>query len=242
MLALTPDKVSRTGEPPPTPTAAQSSEHSLIKLGDLPIKLTSGGSLADGRTYYVEYVDANSFQLRGTADGAVLGLSNTGLSTRAQHYFSPVVDLQVGSGDQILRIDLPAGATVTGTQSILGPGGVSLSLTAPPVGDGLSSATSRGSGGGFVGLRNNDATVNYNPTVSAYVASSVVDAGGEVTDPAVADGSVSVTTQLTTNAMMNSKNGTGGFVGIGDADAYSNQTVYNRAYIDDGVQLSARAI
>jgi len=204
--------------------------HSLVRASDAPLKIAAasgGGALVDGRTYYVEKVNDTQFKLKLTSTSATaLTFDTTGLS--GPHAFRPVVDLTGGgTGAQALRIDLTG--AVTGTQSILGQGGVSLSVVAPATGDGLSSATSRGSGGGFVGIRANDATINYNPNVSAYIASALVDAGN-----------VSVTTQLKTNATSSTQNGTGGFVGIGDADARSNQTATNAAYIAGSVQLFAR--
>ena len=66
----------------------------------------------------------------------------------------------------------------------------------------------RGSGGGFVGANVNDATITYNPTTTAYLNASFVDS----------DGDVSVTAEAETSATASTVNGTGGFVGIGDAD------------------------
>lgn len=84
------------------------------------------GSLEDGVTYYVTNSTAGSFKLAASEGGSALSFNTSGLS--GSHFFSPAVDIDDASGEQTLRIDLPAGATTSGTDKLLGPGGVPLSV------------------------------------------------------------------------------------------------------------------
>ena len=52
--------------------------------------------------------------------------------------------------------------------------------TMPPTGDGTSSAKSTASGGGLVSVNVNDAEIDYDPTVKAYVGTSQMQAGGSI--------------------------------------------------------------
>ena len=229
VIELDPIKADRTGDPPPDAPDAAKVLHSLIAVDDQPIKLSGGGELEDGRTYYIEKIDNDNFKLCASEFGSILSLSTSGLGGSMPHSFSPVEDITTATGVQTLRINIPVGAIVSGTHSILGPGGVPLSLTSPAAGDGISAATAKGSGGGLVGINNNRATINYNPTTKAYIDASLVTAGGDV----------SVVTSSDTNASAYAKNGTGGFVASGKSRANSNQTNTNEAYIGLNVQLIA---
>ncbi len=232
VIALTPDKgPSRAGDPPaprpnPDPGAVV---HSFIKASDRPIALSGGGALQDGVTYYVKNATAGSFELSATDGGPSLAFNASGLS--GVHAFSPVVDLSAASDDHSLRIALPGGA-FSGTHTILGAGGIPLSLVTAVTGDGISSANARGSGGGFVGVNINDATATFNTTTKAYIAADIVSA----------EGAVSIVTDAKTNATASSRNGTGGFVGIGDADANSRQTSVTESYIGENVNLLAGSL
>ena len=94
--------------------------HSLIKVGDLPLALSTGGTLVDGQTYYAKGVDSTHFTIAATNGGAALSFVNvarngnsnilvsgatTTLNATARHSFTGVVDLTgTGTGDQQLRI------------------------------------------------------------------------------------------------------------------------------------------
>ena len=162
----------------------------------------------------------------------MIGLSTSGLSGSADHYFTKVsVDLGSASGSSELRIDLtgsspyaPDGTGSSTQQRLDGPGGVPLGLLNSPPGDGVSSTNSNGSGGGFVGVGDNKATTNATQNVSASVDADLVTAGGDVT--------IKSNSQTSTSA--NSKNATGGFVGVGTARADTTTTSNSSASVGSG--------
>jgi hypothetical protein len=224
-----------------------SDAHSLINVTQLPLALTTGGTLVDGRTYYVRNPTATTFELSETEAGAVLtfekvarnGTANilvngqtVALDGAAQHGFSAVVDLTSAGTlgqEQELRIDLTGTTAVPAGQMLLGPGGASLAVNARPVGDGISSATSTGSGGGAIASGTNRANVNASYNVDTYIASSLASAGGDIKVIGWSQ------TRTTTSA----KNNTGGIVGIGHADSTTEQDNFNDAYIGAGARLVA---
>jgi hypothetical protein len=207
---------------------ASHDQHSLIKATDLP--LTTGGNSMDGKTFYVIKMDDDHFQLAAMPGGGALPLGVTAGAT-GNHKIGPeAVDIDVASGDQFLRIDLSGGVDTThGPQVLEGPGGTPLNVVSPPTGDGVSSVTSNGSGGGFVGVGTNDASITENPTVNASLSASLATAGGKV----------SITGSVTTNTTASAQNGTGGFVGIGDASTHNNQSSDNEVSVGEKTRIIA---
>jgi hypothetical protein len=215
--------------------------HSFIRVGDDPLHYSNfgGGSLVDGQTYYVVASGgAGHVGLALTSGGTALTFDNpSSLRADARHTIEPTVPLTASSGTHTLRIDITGGTTstpgstaVVQPQHITGAGGIPLASLLSTSGDGLSKAQSTGSGGGFVGVGNNEANVTTSPNVSAHISTD-----GLIT--AVAD--VSITTLARTNSASSSRNDTGGFVGISGANARVNGTVTSDAYIDEDVRLVA---
>jgi hypothetical protein len=148
-----------------TPTAPPSTASSAP--GDAAI-----GGLVDGQTYYAIVASGNttSFQVASQKNGTPINLNTSNLTGGTTHWFGPQsIDLSESSGTQQLRINL-TGDSGSGTQTIVGPGGISLAMLAPPPGDGVSTASSTGSGGGFVGVNENSANATASADVSAYIA------------------------------------------------------------------------
>ena len=231
IIALTPQKNPAPPQPsgPPNPNPGNT-VHTLLKPGDRPIKIASGGStsrLVDGRTYYVRNVVGNTFQLSEGPSSAILTFDSSGLNAGTFHGLSKTVDIDASSGDQALRIDV-SGSLPAGTHQLTGPGGVPLNVISPPVGDGVTSAVSTGSGGGLVGIGANTANVTENPEVEAHIDAALITAG-----------SVSVSSNSHTNITTSSKNTSGGLVGYGHADSTIDSYNRNEAWINDGSRVIA---
>ncbi|MBK5565795.1 LEPR-XLL domain-containing protein [Ensifer sp. SSB1] len=217
-----------------TPNKAKTADdiHSLINAKNLPI-----GGLEDGKTYYVRGVSGpgdDTFELWDAPTGGTqMTLTPTGLSGPYANHRIGALAVDISSdaaSEQQLRIDINNAVTsVAGGQFLFGPGRVSLSEIAPQSGDGVSSAYSKGSGGGFVGVNGNDANITSNPNVTATISATLVTTSGDV----------SITTSATTNTTAHAVNGTGGFVAVGDADANSYQDVNSVASVGDGTRIVA---
>jgi hypothetical protein len=230
-LTLDSDNIVTAGVFTKTIAADKGAVHSLVKTGDLPMQYSSDGVNffnADGRTFYVINPDNNdTFQLALAPSGSALTLSGPSSPT-SNHKIGPEsVDLlSPATGTQWIRMDITG--NVSGAK-LTGPGGISLSVLSPPIGDGVSSATAKGSGGGFVGVNINDGTITDNPTVDAYVQAGLAHAAGNV----------AITTSSVTNATASGANGTGGFVGVGGSSATSDQTNKSEAWVANGTRIIA---
>ena len=188
------------------------------------------GGLQDGTTYYVINRTAASFQLAATPSGTALNLSATGVGTSTQFSIgSDHIYLGAASGTQ-MALTIKLGSLPTaGTPTLLGPGGVPLASLAQAPGDGVSSVSSKGAGGGLFSTFGNQASVTENPTVSAYLDSAV---------KLNAAGNVSITTQSMTSTNASAQNGSGGFIAFGDAGALSSVTSSNQVYVGSNAQLT----
>ena len=210
-----------------TPNKNDADVHSLIRLADLPI-----GGLVDGKTYYVDLQagnEANEFGLSETPGGARVSLTPTSLTGVTNHLIDArAEDITAGSGEHDLRIDI-TGSSISGTQNILGPGGVSLSLIAPQSGDGISSSTVKGSSGAIIGVQKNAANLTAKPTVTADITATLVRAGDNVT----------VSTYAQTNTTTSATNGSGGFVAVGNTDAIVSSDLTSNASVGDGTTIVA---
>jgi len=159
------------------------------------------------------------------------------------HYIgSQAIDLdQTGSNNFYdLRIDVTANTGQT-NDVINAPGGLSLAVVAPQTGDGQSSSTSKGSGGGIISGSTNTATMTSTPTVSASVLATLVSAGGDLT---IESDAFTKTTAYATN-------GSGGFVAVGratvnhnsgDGDLTSTASIGNNTQLIAGGDLSVKSM
>jgi hypothetical protein len=218
VVALTPD----------TSTAGASVVH---QLSEAPIS-----PLTTGNTYYVTNVNsaAGTFQLASSPTDATNGVGMTlntgGIGANTVFQVGPQgIPITSSSGTQELVIVLGPSSTVSGTQRLLGPGGASLSLVFPTVGDGISTGSTHGNAGGFVGEAHNVTTVTASPTVSAAVNGPLLTAGGNI----------SVTSTSNINAAAHGDNGAVGFIGIGTAVTTNNETNSNDASVGTGTMIDA---
>ena len=184
------------------PDKDDQSTHSVIDVRDLPI-----AGLEDGHTYYVVGTGSSaltSFQLEDAAGNVITISGAVGSRT---HYIGPQgIDITTSSGRHELRQDIDAGATLSGTtQQLLGPGAVPLGSLSPPAGDGVSSASSRGSSGGFVGSGRNSADVVVTMDVDVDIEADLITAGSDIVVFSVSH----------TSSSGSSRNGSGGAIAIG---------------------------
>ena len=215
---------------PPVPVAlepkaiAASVQHSLRLPGEVPIP-----GLADGRTYYVTNVAGSSFQLSATAGGSAINLDATGV-TGSHAIGVEGLDLNPAgaSAQHTLRFDLNA-IVATGTAHRLVGAGGALGF-ANPSSDGVPTASSAGSAGGFVGVKGTEATTKVRPVVSAYVNDdAAITAGSNVT----------ILSRDVTNAAALARNNTAGFVAIGAGDSTAEIDAQNTAFVGKRAKIQA---
>ena len=128
--------------------------------------------------------------------------------------------LHTASGGQQVYERL-TGSLPSATERLMAADGSSIRAAAPPPGDGKTSASARGGGGGGVEVSIPSASATINPTVKAYIASTTVTVGGDVT----------VTSGVTTNVTASTDNGSGGFIAVSDVESSINGTDNNSAFI-----------
>ena len=222
ILALTPIKAT---------IADRNVTHTFINVAELPI-----GGLTSDQSYYVVNASGSGFGLSLTKGGSAIPLSTVGLSpgSMTQQIGPQGIDLSAlngVSGTLELHIQLTSSVidTSKGPQMFLGPGGVSLGVLAPPPGNGISTATSQGSGGGFVGVNSNMSTVTETLNVSASDSATILTAGGNV----------AITTDSMTSSANSTTNGTGGFVAVGRSDAVATVTNNNAASVGANATIVA---
>lgn len=216
-------------EPFTDTTADQRVVHTLSR------ELDAGG-LIDGQTYYVNRLNADQFQLETSPGAGAVTLGLFGNGSSAVHTIgSEGVDLSPSSGDHRLVVNLTS--QPTGAHRLLGPGGSSLRLNRASSGDGVSTATARGSSGKIIGVEVNLAKATGSSTVQAYVAgntasgpgASVLSAGGDIT--------IQSTSKLNLSSQIN--NGSGGFVAVGYSQANTDSDQENSAYVGDNAVVTA---
>ncbi len=222
------------------PNKTDGSMHSVVLARNAPIH-----GLVSGQTYYIINVTKSSYQLASTPGGAAITLGTTGLNGSTTHWVgTQSIDLgetESGTTHQfrinLTTVTLPDGTTTTlpggtlpdGTTHhwITGQGGVDLAELVAPPGDTVSTANSKGSGGGVYGESKNESNSNADATVTAYIASGSLRVTGDI----------SVLAASETNARANTTNSTGGFVGIGRSWATTDQTSTTYAYIAAGTNI-----
>ena len=116
-------------------------------------------------------------------------------------------------------------------QRLMGPEDVSLRVIAPPPGNGISQSSGRGGGGGVISSGNPNASTPITHTVNASVGGLIVRAGRDIVISALSHAA----------GTAYAASGSGGIVGVGDADARVEFANTNRAFvgIDDGGGIDA---
>jgi len=181
--------------------------HSIARSSERPI-----AGLVDGQTYYVLGVDANSFRLALTPGGSAIDIDATGV-TGPHTLGTEGVDIAPASGRHIVAVDLTSAPG--GTHRLSGAGGA-LGLIDAPSGDGIATASARGSGGGFIGIKGTDARVMSDVVVNTFVGDrAALDAGGDII----------FTSFSASNGSTIAKNRQGGVLAIGVGEATAD--VYN---------------
>ena len=208
---------------------------SLIRVTDLPLPLSGGGTLTSSTTYYVVNPtnDPNNFKLATSKGGTPLTFNPGAVSGSASYLIGPEgVDLsgfKGQSGTFGLIINLPSAVVDSQHGGKLIRGVVPGSISFPTAGSGISSIVAQGSGGGFIGVNGNESTLNQTQTVSAFVSSTMLTAGTDV----------SITTNSTPASNLSATNATGGAVAVGRTDVTSTTTNSNQAYVGPGTLISA---
>ncbi|MEL6550929.1 MAG: hypothetical protein AAFQ54_11870 [Pseudomonadota bacterium] len=226
VIALNPDK---DDDGPGGADMADASTHTLTLFENAPI-----GPLVDGQVYYVVAESGTQVRLAETPGGAVLSFTIPPTDGNAHRLGVLGIDLTATSANEFyeLRIDVQGG--LNGANDRLnGPGGVSLAIIAPQAGDGTSSVTVKGSGGGIVSVGTNTGTLKVAPKVTADVSAALVNAGQDVT--------ISSTSGLDVTG--NATNGNGGLVAVGntkiDIDSTDNGRAKAETIIGAGTQIVA---
>ena len=108
-----------------------------------------------------------------------------------------------------------------GSQILYGPGDISLRVIAPPAGDGTSSVSAKGGGGGAFAIGFPSSSISATPSVTANIGADLVVSGDDVDVKSFAQGKVSSYTE----------NAGGGFIQVGTTDASAKFAAANRAFI-----------
>lgn len=182
------------------------------------------GNLENGRTYTV--INAGADGNGGTNDFQLSldGVNAVGLSEFERSGTFALgragLDLASASGKQELVIDMVGGS---GQHMLMGPGAVSLRVSSPPAGDGTSSVTAKGGGGGVGAFGFPTSKIVEVATVQANIGSDLVESGGSVIVDSFAQGKVTAYTS----------NGGGGVIQVGETDATARYSAVNDAFIGD---------
>ena len=161
--------------------------------------------LTNGNRYYVTNLSGDSFQLSNVAGGPPIVL-DASASSGTPKFGALGLDLQYGSGDAQLVLDLSSAGS--GTQTLVAPDGGPLEGLAPVALLGKSSSRARGGSAGAIEVTVPTALLTIRPTVSTTLSeNATINAGSNVSLLSNAK-SVSV-------ASANSKGA--GFVSVGSA-------------------------
>ncbi|TVS20477.1 MAG: hypothetical protein EA424_03780, partial [Planctomycetaceae bacterium] len=196
-------------------TAAENSENitlSLRRVTDQAI-----GGLEYGRTYYVQFVDANKFQLldkKGdptliTLDPFVPG-SNTVRLAGGRIGTEGIDITATGTGSHRLVLDITSAGT--GTQKFQGIGGAR-ALVGAPVGDGVATASATGGGGGIIKVSNANTKAISRPTVKINIGKA-----GQA-KVVIASEDINISSRAVANASSSAANSGGGLVSVGFTNA-----------------------
>jgi len=215
-------------EPQKTDAAHRSVGHTLIPALDLSIP-----GLVDEGTYFVRDANADSFRLAASPGGAAIDLGATG--ARSHHAFvSNALDLTPSAGTHNLTIDLTSAPR--GVQRFLTAEGVPLQSDAQSSRDGVSSASSSGSAGGFIGQRGSDSGARLEPAVVASIGSATEASSGTTI---VAGRDVRVRTDSDARLASGARNSSGGFVATGSSSTSAAIDNSSMVRVGGGVSLMA---
>ena len=121
-------------------------------------------------------------------------------------------------------------------QKIVGPGGVALAVLLPPPGDGFSTASAKGSGRRLCRHQRQQLDGHdHHQRDGLHRRPTALDDEDRRRRPATSP----VTALSETKARATTTNDTGGFVGIGDADATTSQSSTTEAYVGDSTIIGA---
>jgi hypothetical protein len=191
------------------------------------------GGLVDGRTYYVQRIDANNFRLRSAPGGATIAIAGTGFDTHRLSIDGIALRAD-GTSTQQLVVDLtslggccplnvPNQAPVA--HVMLGIGGAG----APVLQANVPTASSSGIGIGLVGVGDAKSFVTSSPTVTTDVQAGSRLVGRDVV----------VSSASAANGVAVSSNG-GGLVAVGSTNAQA--TIANTVHTKIGAGSSVRAV
>ena len=215
---------------PPGPDPDPNPDDNNTPIARNPINLTTNGDaathrleralgdLVSGRTYYVRAAPNSDGQVEllsiptGTTPVNVDGTGRGG-----GHAIGIVqVDLQVGSGTQVIYANLTSSSLPSGSHTLAGPSGASLASIKPPSGNGKSEVTVNGGSGGGINVSVPSSKINGAPQVTALLAAGTVDAGVSV--------KIGASAKSTAEAYANAAGG--GVIEVGEAHA---DTVFDTA-------------
>ncbi|KAA5541791.1 hypothetical protein FYK55_16405 [Roseiconus nitratireducens] len=220
---------------PPVPIEIEVSSDAGAETVIHSLELSIDG-LEDGVTYYVVNSNASTgeFQLAESPGANPLTLNTA--HRDGQHSIGVEgIDLVASTDTHALLHQLVfdlGSSTVDKNDghSLAGPGGISLDLISPPTGDGKSSSTVKGGGGGAIDVGDVRATLEDDSSVQSFLgANSVITAGGDV--------QLSATSQH--NASTNVDNQAGGVIKVGIVRTRIDQTTDTDAYLDDSASITA---
>ncbi|KAI3407220.1 hypothetical protein GPALN_004388 [Globodera pallida] len=199
------------------------SGHVLTRIGAAPLS-----GLVSGNTYYVKFVDANTFQLAATSGGAAIDIGAGG----GKHTIG-VEGIELSgastSGTHQLEVDITSAGSGNGHQ-LLGAGGA-LQLVNSVADNGVSSGKTTGASGALFGTHTgSDAEVNLVSDVRANVGdNAVVQAGGNITLNAFS----------AANGAGTAGSSGGAFIAVGNSIANVNATQTVQANAGTGAQLTS---
>ncbi len=211
-LSLVPDKS----------TAGIGARHALQSLEDFPLS-----GLTPGQVYFVRDASPFSFRLAATPGGAAITDINPAGSAHVSggpHLFE-VQGINLtshGSGEQHVVLDI---APSSGTQQlILNP---AENYIGAPSFDRTVTASSAGGGGGFINVQGSDAAAAASPEVNLVIQNATI-IGWDV---------VAATNNLGWAKAL-STNGGGGFISVGDADAFADVRVNTKLSVWNGANIT----
>ncbi|MBI5616868.1 MAG: right-handed parallel beta-helix repeat-containing protein, partial [Gammaproteobacteria bacterium] len=204
---------------------ADITQHTLARSGEKPIV-----GLTDGRTYYVNLVDADHFKLATTPGGAAIDVGTTGVGG-TQYIGREGIDL-VGAGvtgQHWLARNLTG--ALSGAQRLIGSGSI-VAATNEFGGDGISTASGIGASFGLViGGIGGKATVNDGASATAGTGDGAV---------LTSAGDLSVSANVMGNAGADSGTRGGGLLGgVGKSATTVNMNQTSQAMIGGAAALDA---
>jgi hypothetical protein len=207
-----------------SPNYSQSAEqvvNTFYVTGEAPI-----AGLTNGGVYYVVGLTGTSFEVALAPNGSPIGLNGSN-SENAQSLFQAYYAglYSVGSGTGELVEDISASS---GTQSFTGVPGIPVAGVS--TGDGVSTATASGSGGGFVNVGTSDTTADDTTTIGIDVGN-----GASIT----AGGDVSIITDSIASVYANAGNSGDGFVAVNGATANASATGNTSVTLEANSQITA---